>query len=200
MPDVAADPGYRAGRPDVTSEIAVPLRGGGELLGVLNIESTPAAPLTADDVHLVSTVADRLASALLLGREQQALRDRTRLFAAVTVFAGVANAILDPQRLAAALADAVGAVVPSDTLVITTLDQADGRYRIRAVRGVDEEVVGAIIEPGDGTTGAPSWNASWSPRSTTAGPITRPCCGRMCRTTRSTGSPYRSCARTPCWA
>ena len=153
VPDVAADPGYRAGRPDVTSEIAVPVRGGGELLGVLNIESTPDAPLTADDVHLISTVADRLASALLLGREQQALRDRTRLFAAVTVFAGVANAILDPQRLAAALADAVGAVVPSDTLVITTLDQTDGRYRIRAVRGVDEEVVGAVIEPGDGSTG-----------------------------------------------
>lgn len=153
VPDVSADLDYRAGRLDVTSEIAVPLRGGGELLGVLNIESTAVAPLTADDLHLISTVADRLASAWLLGREQQALRDRTRLFAAVTVFAGVANAILDPQRLAAALADAVGAVVPSDTIVITTLDRADGRYRVRAVRGLDEQVVGAAIEPGDGSTG-----------------------------------------------
>ena len=86
----------------------VPLRAGSELLGVLNVESN-AGPLGADDLHLVRTVADRLASALLLGREQQSLRDRTRLFGAVTVFAGVANAILDPHRLAAALADAVGA-------------------------------------------------------------------------------------------
>ena len=148
-----SNPDYRAGTADVTSEIAVPLRGGDDLLGVLNVESTGAAPLTADDLHLISTVADRLASAWLLGREQQALRDRTRLFAAVTVFAGVANAILDPQRLAAALADAVGAVVPSDTLVITTLDRTDGRYRVRAVRGVDEQVVGTVIEPGDGSTG-----------------------------------------------
>jgi diguanylate cyclase (GGDEF)-like protein/PAS domain S-box-containing protein len=153
VPDVSSDAEYRAGNPDVTSEIAVPLRGGGDLLGVLNVESTGDAPLTADDVHLINTVADRLASALLLGREQQELRDRTRLFAAVTVFGGVANAILDPQRLAAALADAVGAVVPSDTLVITTLDRTDGRYRVRAVRGVDEEVVGTVIEPGDGSTG-----------------------------------------------
>ena len=89
--DVSSDAEYRAGNPDVTSEIAVPLRGGGDLLGVLNVESTRAAPLTADDVHLISTVADRLANALLLGREQQELRDRTRLFAAVTVFAGVAE-------------------------------------------------------------------------------------------------------------
>ncbi len=152
VPDVRVDPDYHAGRADVVSEVAVPLRAGAELLGVLNIESNAGA-LGDDDLHLVRTVADRLASALLLGREQQALRDRTRLFAAVTVFAGVANAILDPQRLAVALADAVGAVVPSDTIVITTLDRTDGRYRVRAQRGLDDEVIGTVIEPGDGTTG-----------------------------------------------
>ncbi|HXR26931.1 MAG TPA: diguanylate cyclase, partial [Candidatus Baltobacteraceae bacterium] len=153
VPDVRADPDYRAGQHDVTSEIAVPLRGVGELLGVLNIETTGATALTADDLHLIRTVADRLAGALLLGREQQALRDRTRLFAAVTVFAGVANAIHDSQRLATALAEAVGAVVPSDTIVIATLDRSDGRYRVRAARGLDDEVIGAVIEPGDGNSG-----------------------------------------------
>jgi diguanylate cyclase (GGDEF)-like protein/PAS domain S-box-containing protein len=150
--DVRTDPDYQAGPADVTSEVAVPLRAGAELLGVLNVESNARA-LGEDDLRLVRTVADRLASALLLGREQQALRDRTRLFAAVTVFAGVANAILEPQRLAAALADAVGDVVPSDTIVITTLDRTDGRYLVRAVRGIDEEAVGTVIQPGDGNTG-----------------------------------------------
>jgi len=153
VPDVTADPDYVAGRPDVASEIAVPLRAGGALLGVLNIESTAAAPLTADDLHLVRTVADRLANALLLGRQQQALRDRTRLLAAVMAFAGVANAILDPQRLAVAVADAVGTVVPCDTLVITILDRTDGRYRVKAARGVDPEMIGQVVEPGDGSTG-----------------------------------------------
>ncbi|MGH6720055.1 MAG: PAS domain S-box protein, partial [Alphaproteobacteria bacterium] len=43
--DVSIDPGYRAGRADVTSEIAVPLTADGVTLGVLSVESTIEAPL-----------------------------------------------------------------------------------------------------------------------------------------------------------
>jgi diguanylate cyclase (GGDEF)-like protein len=44
-------------------------------------------------------------------------------------------------------------VVPSDTIVITTLDRDDGQYRVHAVRGLSEDAVGVVIEPGDGNTG-----------------------------------------------
>ena len=44
------------------------------------------------------TQLGRLSTALLRNQEQEALRDRVRLFAALTEFAAVANAILDPQR------------------------------------------------------------------------------------------------------
>jgi diguanylate cyclase (GGDEF)-like protein/PAS domain S-box-containing protein len=83
----------------------------------------------------------------------EALRDRVRLFAALAVFAGAVNAIREPERLAAALVDAVGAVVPVDTVVIIVLDRGDRRYRVSAVRGLAPAAVGAIIEPGDGTAG-----------------------------------------------
>jgi diguanylate cyclase (GGDEF)-like protein/PAS domain S-box-containing protein len=83
----------------------------------------------------------------------EALRDRVRLFAALAVFAGAVNAIREPERLAAALVDAVGAVVPVDTVVIIVLDRGDRRYRVSAVRGLAPGAVGAIIEPGDGTAG-----------------------------------------------
>ena len=76
-----------------------------------------------------------------------------RLFTALAEFAAAVNAIREPERLVAALVDAVGAVVPSDTVVITMLDRSDGRYRVRAVRGLAQGAVGAIIEPGDGTAG-----------------------------------------------
>lgn len=153
VPDVRADKDYVSGHPGVVAEIAVPLLGDGETLGVLNIESERSGGLLPRDLHLALAIADRLASALLRNQEQAALRDRMHLFTQLTVFAGVANSILDPQRLAAALADAVGAVVPSDTIVITTLDRNEGRYRVRAARGLDEEVVGTEIQPGDGNTG-----------------------------------------------
>ncbi len=153
VPDVRTDPDYVPGDERVVVEIAVPLLGDDQSLGVLNIESERPGGLTQGDLRLARAIADRLSTALLRNREQQALRDRMRLFAALTEFAGVANAILDPQRLAAALVTAVGAVVSSDTVVITTLDRDDGQYRVRAVRGLTEDAVGEVIRPGDGNTG-----------------------------------------------
>jgi len=62
------------------------------------------------------------------------LRARMRLFTALAEFAAAVNAIREPERLVAALVDAVSAVVPTDTVVIIMLDRGDGRYRVRAVR------------------------------------------------------------------
>lgn len=155
VPDVRADPDYHhyPGEEHVCAELAVPLRGDGDILGVLNIESSIPGSLTPADLRLAIAVADRLSTALLLHAKQEALRDRAGLFAALATFAGVANAILDPERLATALVEAVSTVVPSDTIVITTLDRADGQFRVRAVRGLAGDAVGAIIVPGDGNTG-----------------------------------------------
>ncbi|HTS15894.1 MAG TPA: diguanylate cyclase [Candidatus Sulfotelmatobacter sp.] len=124
---------------------------------VMWIEST-IQPIITDGRLVGSVSVSRDISAAVeaqarLADQEQALRDRVRLFAAFTVFAGVANAILDPIRLAAALADAVGAVVPSDTIVITIRDHSDGRYRVQAARGLTGDVVGTLITPGDGNTG-----------------------------------------------
>jgi diguanylate cyclase (GGDEF)-like protein/PAS domain S-box-containing protein len=151
--DVGSDPDYVPGDAAVVGEIAVPLLGDGSILGVLNIESTEANGLTSGDLRVAGAVADRLSAALLRSAEQEALRDRVRLFAALSRFAVVANSILDPGRLAAALVDAVGSVVVSDTVVITTLDRKDGQFRVQAVRGIAEGAIGVVIQPGDGNTG-----------------------------------------------
>ena len=45
VPDVLADPDYRAARDDVRSEIAAPIVHDGELLGVVNFEGTLAQPM-----------------------------------------------------------------------------------------------------------------------------------------------------------
>ena len=137
----------------VASEIAVPLLGDGATLGVLSIESARSGTITESDMQFARTIADRLASALRRNQAQEALLGRARLFTALAEFAAAVNAIREPERLVVALVDAVGAVVPSDTVVITMLDRADGRYRVRAVRGLAPEALGAIIEPGDGTAG-----------------------------------------------
>ncbi len=88
--DASQDPDYRAGRNDVTSEIAAPLTADGATLGVLSIESTIEAPLTAADLRLAQTIAERLSIAMVLGREQQAVAERARMFTALAGFARAA--------------------------------------------------------------------------------------------------------------
>ncbi|MGA3029630.1 MAG: diguanylate cyclase [Candidatus Limnocylindrales bacterium] len=151
--NVNSDPDYVSGEDGVVSEIAAPILGDGTVLGVLNIEARRPERMTPDDLRLARAIADRLSGALLHNHAQQALSDRVRLFAALAEFAAAMNAIREPGRLADALVDAVNAVVPSDTVVIATLDRSDGRYLVSALRGFAPGAMGAIIEPGDGTVG-----------------------------------------------
>jgi diguanylate cyclase (GGDEF)-like protein/PAS domain S-box-containing protein len=152
--DVSADPEYLRASLDVTTEIAVPLVADGVTIGVLNIESTAETPLGVADLRLAQTVAERLAIALVLGRDQRALADRARVFVGLTDFARTANSTLEVDRLLPSLLDAAAEVVPTDMTVITLLDRDTGRYVVRAIRGVAPDgIVGAEIKPGEGTAG-----------------------------------------------
>jgi diguanylate cyclase (GGDEF)-like protein/PAS domain S-box-containing protein len=153
VPDVKSDLDYVPDDEGVASEIAVPLLGDAAPLGVLNIEAEEPKLLTESDLQFARTVADRLASALRRSQTQEALLDRMRLLTALSEFAVAVNAIRDPKLLVVALVDAVSAVVPADTVVITMLDPRDGQYRVSAARGLAQGAVGATIEPGVGTAG-----------------------------------------------
>jgi diguanylate cyclase (GGDEF)-like protein/PAS domain S-box-containing protein len=150
-----ADADWRAASPDVASQIAVPLTVDGETVGVLSIESTPEAPLTPADLRLIETVAERLSVALVVGREQQALKERARLFAALNEFAQAAGAMVDEDLLASALLDGIAGVVPHDAAWLTLADDEQNRYVIRAIRGdaVDPLAVGREVVSGQGPAG-----------------------------------------------
>jgi diguanylate cyclase (GGDEF)-like protein/PAS domain S-box-containing protein len=151
--DVLADPDYVADDPLVRSELCVPLRAEDATLGVLDIEARAEAPLTEDDLRLALTVADRLAAALLLGREQLALRERVRLFGALTEFARQAGLVRDPEQLWPALAAAAAGVIAADIVSLTTLDRASGQYVLRAVAGASETLAGTPVPLGEGAAG-----------------------------------------------
>ncbi len=84
---------------------------------------------------------------------EEGLRERERLFAALSEFSVAVNVIREPESLVAVLVDAVGTVVTSDTVAITMLDAVDGQYRVRAVRGLGDDAIGSIVERGHGTAG-----------------------------------------------
>jgi diguanylate cyclase (GGDEF)-like protein/PAS domain S-box-containing protein len=140
---------------NTAAQIAVQLTADGESVGVLAIESTPEAPLTAADARLIETVAERLAVALVLGRSQQALKERARLFTALNVFAQAAGAMVDAESIASALLDGIADVVPHDASWLTTLERDTGRFTIRAVRGTGfhAAAIGSEVVLGDGPAG-----------------------------------------------
>lgn len=153
LPDARSDPDFLSGDPEVVSEIGIPLLAGGDLLGILNVETAGDHRLDEDDFSMMQIVGDRLAAALALGRERQKLTERASLLDRLTTFATVLNTSLDAASIAEHVTSGAGVVVPADSLVLVTRDEGSGAYLITAVQGADTSVVGQAIQPGEGISG-----------------------------------------------
>ena len=70
--------------PETRSEIALPLRAGGHIIGALDVQSTQTNAFSAEDVSLLSTLADQVAMAIenarLFGEAQKALAKSRAVF------------------------------------------------------------------------------------------------------------------------
>lgn len=152
VPDVTRDADYMGANPDVVSEISVPLLHDGDLLGVLNVESSGVQPLDRDDLASMRTIADRLAVAIALGRERRKLTERTDLLDRLIESAGRLSASLDTAEVATRIVDAARYVVGCDAAILV-LSDIDGAFRIAAVQGLAETIVGRAILPGEGAAG-----------------------------------------------
>ncbi len=120
---------------------------------LLNVEST-ARSLDTTDLRLMVAVADRLAAALIIGRERQRLTERADLFRHLHDFSEAVNGTLDPSELYRAIVHGIPRVVPADIAALVVLDRATGRYQLVAMEGApDEQYVGMDVRPGEGMAG-----------------------------------------------
>jgi PAS domain S-box-containing protein len=85
-PDVDADPRYLPGNPRTRTELVVPLKAGGQIIGVLDLQSPDADAFSERARHVVEAYAEHaglaLANALLLAnleRARQAAEEANRL-------------------------------------------------------------------------------------------------------------------------
>lgn len=152
VPEVARDPEYWGLNPDVTSEICVPLLADREFLGFVNVEATGHA-LDATDLRVMTAVADRLAAALIIGRERQGLGEQADLFRHLHEFSEAVNGTLQPDELYRAIVRSVSNVVQADIAALHVHDRESGRYLLRAVEGSDLGTLGAEARPGEGMAG-----------------------------------------------
>lgn len=153
VPDVAAEQDYVPGTITATSLICAPLVVDGRFLGLLNVETAGRRRLDETDRAMVTILANRIASAVALGRDRRALAARADLFRDVEAFGREVASSLALEPLAEMLIEATGRVVSADALAVTLLDRPSGRYLVRAVRGVPDVMVGREILVGEGLTG-----------------------------------------------
>jgi diguanylate cyclase (GGDEF)-like protein len=153
LPDARSDADFLAADPSIVSEISIPLVTDGELLGVLNVETSHAHRLDEDDFATMQIVGDRLAAALALGRERLKLTERTALLDRLTTFATAMGGSLDVATMDDEIATGAAGVIPGDLVVVINLDAATGSYVIDGVVGADRSIIGQVIQAGEGVTG-----------------------------------------------
>ncbi len=145
--DVRREAAYLEVDSRMLSELAVPIRLGERVIGVINAESVRAHAFNAADERLLATVAGQLAIGIERIRLLEAERAQRRLADALRL-AGVAiSATLDFDTVLDRLLEHIGAVVPYDTGNVMLVD--GDRARVARSRGYDHygaEAARAVAE------------------------------------------------------
>ena len=79
VPDVALDPDYLPAIPGVKSELALPIRLQGRLLGVINMESASPDSFVAENQQMLEALASQVAGAIHLSGSARQLAEVNRL-------------------------------------------------------------------------------------------------------------------------
>ena len=131
VPDVLADPDYRAARDDVRSGVAAPIVHSGELLGVVNFEGTIGSPIGPAQVALAEMVVHALSAALRSARLDDERRDRLHAIERVLAVSRSLVADLDRPRIVASIVDDRRRAARADVVALFSRG-ADGAYRLEA--------------------------------------------------------------------
>lgn len=85
VPDVRTDPRYLSARDSTCAEMVAPLKSGGEVIGVFNLESDRINAYTPHELRLLETFANHAAVAIERSRHLREQIDRERLVRELTI-------------------------------------------------------------------------------------------------------------------
>jgi diguanylate cyclase (GGDEF)-like protein len=152
VPDVFADPDYRAARADVRSEVAVPVLHGDELLGIVNFEGTATRPIGAGHVAVAEMLARSIAAALRAARLDEERRQRLGAIERVLEVSRDLASDLDRTRVVASVVAAARELLSADIVEFVSRDH-DGTFHVDHCLGCASDRVGSVVTPGDGLAG-----------------------------------------------
>lgn len=133
--DVTADPRYIAARPNVRSELAVPLEVNGEVRGVLNVDSDRAGAFSAEDERLLQDLAVQAARAIENTWLHEQFRLKARLFESLVNVGQTINSALTLDDALRVITREACALMDAKVASLLLLDETQEWLDLRASHG-----------------------------------------------------------------
>jgi len=149
--DVRLDPDYVAGVPDGRSEMAVPLTIEGELVGVLDVESTEPDAFSEDDQRIVELLSGQIAAAVRNAQLHQHVQRRARRMALLNEAGRALTEVTVPDVLLGKILRLARDALAFSHCAISIINGENGDLVVRAALGYGE-IVGKRIPAGQGVS------------------------------------------------
>ncbi len=144
--DVSQDPRYLALDPATRSELCVPMRVEGEVIGVLSAESSQLDAFDEDDLLLFQTLADQAAIALANVRLLDEIRRRADEAAAVSAVLQVLSISPDLDRAFAEIVSRLRVLTGADRVSLALITEDGEHFTLVALDPPDDAItVGSVV-------------------------------------------------------
>ncbi len=152
--DVRAEPCYRVLDENVRSELCVPLKTGSYIMGVINIECDRLSAFSKEDVRLVSTLANQLATGIEKSRLFENSERRLQILQALRNIDVAITGSLDLRITLEVLLDQVLHQLNVDAAVILLLNEHIQQFEYEAGKGFHSmEIRDSKLRLGEGYAG-----------------------------------------------
>lgn len=125
---------------DTRSELAVPMKLGDRVIGVINTESRQLSHFTLEDERLLETVAGQLATGIERLRKEQAERQRAKQLAFLNRLTAEMTGVLDRRRLFQIIVQRLNEQMNYYSTQIFTIDEEHEELVMQAVHGKYKEL------------------------------------------------------------
>ncbi len=144
IPDTEKEPDYFCAVEETRSELAVPLKIAGRVVGVINSESDQLDFFSEDDLRLMTTVASQLSTAIERIRNDVAEWEQRQFNIALRTCMTAINSTLVLEEIFDQIMDAVQLVVPYETANI--MEIRGGFAKVMRHRGFDDRGLRDLVE------------------------------------------------------
>ncbi len=154
LDDVDADPRYHAVVPGVKSQLAVPMRHKGQVIGALNLLSDKPAAFTGRDEVILRQFAVHVAQAIVNARLFESEREYADTLETLAEIGREMSAILDLDELLTRLAHLVKRIINYRIFGIALLDEPSGMLEMKiAIQYGDNPRALEPVKLGEGLVG-----------------------------------------------